>query len=165
MTEIVTSAITILRCGDQFLFLKRRKFPYEGLWALVGGKVEVGEHGPAAGRREVLEETGAKEITDYTLKGIVSERLIKPNGDILAHYFIFVGCARIESFNKHHDEGDLALFSKEGLEAIQQEVLPSDYEMFSRFADSPTGPIAYHEAELIQDDGKYILSYYREVTP
>ncbi|MDF1538070.1 MAG: NUDIX domain-containing protein [Candidatus Thorarchaeota archaeon] len=163
MTKIVTSAITILRCGEQFLFLKRKKPPYENLWALVGGKVEVGEHGPAAAKREVLEETGATEIFDYALKGIVSERLIKPTGEIVAHFFIFVGCASIKSFNDHHDEGDLALFSKNDLEAIKQDVLPSDYEMFFRFEDSPIGSIAYHEVELIQEDGNYTLSYYREV--
>ena len=164
MTKIIASAITILRCGDQFLFMKRKKSPYENMWALVGGKVEVGEHGPAAGQREVLEETGATEITDYTLKGIVSERLIKPDGEIVAHFFIFVGCASIETFNEHHSEGDLALFSKDDLIAIKQEVLPSDFEMFSRFVDSAADSISYHEAELIQDNGTYTLSYYREVT-
>lgn len=40
------------------LFCKRRKDPYEGLYNLVGGKIEEGEDGFAAAYRELFEETG-----------------------------------------------------------------------------------------------------------
>ena len=164
MTKMIPIAITLLICGNQFLFLKRRNPPYEQLWSLVGGKVGVGEHVPAAAQREVLEETGATEISDYMLKGIVSERLVRLTGELVAHFLIFVGDANITTFNENHREGELALFSIDRFEARKQEVLPSDYEMFSRFESSTSGLISYHEAEMIQDNGKYKLSYYREVT-
>lgn len=44
--------------GDKLLFCKRRKDPYEGLYNLVGGKIEPGEDGFAAAYRELFEETG-----------------------------------------------------------------------------------------------------------
>jgi len=164
MTKMIPIAITILQCGGQFVFLKRRNPPYEQLWSLVGGKIGIGEHVPTAAKREVLEETGATIISEYVLKGIVSERLIRPTGELVAHFLIFVGGANITTFNENHREGELALFSIDSLEARKQEVLPSDYQMFSRFVGSASGLISYHEAEMIQDNGKYKLSYYREVT-
>lgn len=43
---------------DKLLFCKRTKDPYEGLYNLVGGKIEKGEDGFAAAYRELEEETG-----------------------------------------------------------------------------------------------------------
>ncbi|MFW9850023.1 MAG: NUDIX domain-containing protein, partial [Candidatus Thorarchaeota archaeon] len=162
MAKMVTSAITILKYSDKFLWLKRRKPPYENLWALVGGKVEVGEHVPTAAIREVREETGASFIQDYKLRGIVSERLVSSVGELVTHFIIFVGEATIDTFQKVQDEGTLALFSLDELEMNKQSILPSDYKMFSKFRTANHDFLEYHEAELIQEDGKYILSYYRE---
>ncbi|MHA1906244.1 MAG: NUDIX domain-containing protein [Candidatus Thorarchaeota archaeon] len=162
MMKIVTSAITILRCKGKFLFLKRRKPPYENLWALVGGKVEIGEHVPTAAIREVKEETSAPVVNDYKLRGIVSERLISQTGELVTHFIIFVSEASIDTFHKDQDEGTLSLFSIEDLEKNRDLILPSDYEMFFRFSSMNHDLLEYHEAELVQDNGKYTLSYYRE---
>ena len=164
MTKMVPIAITILRYNENFLFLKRRNPPYENLWSLVGGKVGIGEHIPTAAIREVQEETGAKEVRDYILRGIVSERLISPTGDLVAHFLIFVGDASIDFYSKNHREGTLSTFSIDELKANRDKILPSDYEMFSRFCILDHGFLEYHEAELIQDNGNYTLSYYREGT-
>ena len=43
---------------DKLLFCKRLKNPYEGLYNLVGGKIEIGEAGFEAAYRELEEETG-----------------------------------------------------------------------------------------------------------
>ena len=43
---------------DKILFCKRLKDPYEGLYNLVGGKIEQGEDGFSAAYRELYEETG-----------------------------------------------------------------------------------------------------------
>lgn len=43
---------------DKLLFCKRIKDPYEGLYNLVGGKIEPGEDGYDAAYRELAEETG-----------------------------------------------------------------------------------------------------------
>lgn len=44
--------------AQQWLFLKRLKEPYLGLYNLPGGKIEPGEDGLAAAYRELEEETG-----------------------------------------------------------------------------------------------------------
>ena len=44
------------------LMCKRHKEPYKGLYNLVGGKIEPGEHGFAAAYRELQEETGIADI-------------------------------------------------------------------------------------------------------
>ena len=162
MTKMMPIVITILRLDENFLLLKRRNPPYENLWGLVGGKVNIGEHIPSAAIREVMEETGSQQPSGYTLKGIVSERLVTIDGDLRAHFLIFVGDARIESFHANHREGELALFSMEEIQNMHNSVVPSDFEMFNRFRDKASHEIAYHEAELIQDGNRYILGYYRE---
>lgn len=43
---------------DRLLFCKRMKDPYEGMYNLVGGKIEPGEDGLQAAYRELEEETG-----------------------------------------------------------------------------------------------------------
>ena len=163
MSKMVTIAITILGKGESFLFLKRRNPPYENLWSLVGGKIAIGEHIPTAAKREVMEETGATSITDYQLKGVVSERLVSKNGDLLAHFLIFVGQANIDSFNTTHREGKLRCFTIDEINSRKDEFLPSDFEMFSKFTRPDCKSLGYHEAELMQDKGAYHLNYYREV--
>ena len=44
--------------GSNLLFCKRTKDPYQGLYNLVGGKIESGEDGFSAAYRELYEETG-----------------------------------------------------------------------------------------------------------
>ena len=43
--------------GENVLMCLRRKPPYQGLWNLVGGKLEPGESGEEAAYRELFEET------------------------------------------------------------------------------------------------------------
>ncbi|MHA1637337.1 MAG: NUDIX domain-containing protein [Candidatus Thorarchaeota archaeon] len=162
MTKILPIAITILQIDESFLFLKRRNPPYENLWSLVGGKIAIGEHIPAAAKREVMEETGTKSVTDYDLKGVVSERLVSTNGDLLGHFLMFVGQATIDSFNEIHREGNLRCFTLDEIIHGKDDFLPSDFEMFSKFTRTECKSIEYHEVELIQDNGAYHLNYYRE---
>ncbi len=159
MTETLPIAITVLRCGSGFVFLRRRNPPYEHLWSLVGGKVNVGEHIRSAAIREVMEETGADTVRDYTLRGVVSERLLDHDGSLLAHFLIFVGHAEIDSFVPSGREGELALFTPAEVEARRDEFLPSDLEMFRTMSTPGSGTVLY-EAELVRLD-RYVLRYYR----
>ncbi len=162
MSKIITIAITILRHKGCYLFLKRRNAPYENLWSLVGGKVNLGEHLSFAAVREIKEETGAKHVEDYRLQSIISERLVDPKGELEAHFIIFLGSATISNFSEEHREGDLETFTKQGIVDNSDDFLPSDLEMFLRFVDNTHHCIAYHEAELLRNGSEYRLQYYRE---
>ncbi len=48
----------VLDDAGQLLLVRRGREPSRGLWSVPGGRVEPGESGPDAVRREVLEETG-----------------------------------------------------------------------------------------------------------
>lgn len=161
MTKMVPIAITILRCGERYLFLQRRNPPYENLWSMVGGKVGLGEHIRNAAVREVMEETGALEVTNYEYRGLVSERLVESDGSLSGHFLIFVSYAEILSFSENHREGDLALFTEDEIVATKEQFLPSDYQMFKCFKDQASNQSTY-EAELLHDENGYHLVYYRE---
>lgn len=57
--------------GEQVLMCRRRNPPYQGLYNLVGGKVEPGENGLDAAYRELREETGVT-AADATLHPLVT---------------------------------------------------------------------------------------------
>jgi 8-oxo-dGTP pyrophosphatase MutT (NUDIX family) len=161
MTKMVPIAITILRCGERYLFLQRRNPPYENLWSMVGGKVVLGEHIQKAAVREVMEETGAPAVNNYKYRGLVSERLVESDGSLSAHFLIFVSSADIPSFSENHREGDLALFTEDEIGSAKEQFLPSDFQMFKCFKDNESFQTLY-EAELLHDDTGYHLIYYRE---
>lgn len=161
MTKMVPIAITLLRCGEHYLFLQRRNPPYENLWSMVGGKVGLGEHIQSAAVREVMEETGTPEVNNYAFRGLVSERLVKSDGTLSAHFLIFVSYAEIPSFSENHREGNLALFTEAEIESQKEQFLPSDYQMFKCFKANVSIQSTY-EAELLHDDTGYHLTYYRE---
>jgi 8-oxo-dGTP diphosphatase len=62
----VDAVIFALRDDDlQVLLVKRKHSPFEGMWAIPGGFVEMDETLEAAARRELQEETG---LTDVSLE-------------------------------------------------------------------------------------------------
>jgi ADP-ribose pyrophosphatase len=76
-----------VRRRNRVLLVKRRRSPGEGLWAIPGGRVHLGETLQEAAEREVFEETGiivAAGEAIYTFDLIdVDER-----GRVIFHYII-----------------------------------------------------------------------------
>ena len=65
--------------GDKILLVRRGREPFEGLYALPGGFVELGETTEQAVVREVLEETGVRTRVKR-LFGVYSEPSRDPRG-------------------------------------------------------------------------------------
>ncbi len=124
--------------------------------------MEIGEHIRDAAIREVMEETRATSVQDYRPCGFVSERLVNLDGELEAHFHIFLGSARIDDFKPNNREGELRLFTADYLVQHKKEFLPSDWYMFTSYISNPNY-IGMYEAELIQDGHVYTLAYYREV--
>jgi ADP-ribose pyrophosphatase YjhB (NUDIX family) len=57
VSPLVGVGVVILE-EDRILLVRRGRDPGRGLWAVPGGKVELGEEMKSAARREVAEETG-----------------------------------------------------------------------------------------------------------
>ena len=161
MVEIIPIAIAILRCNNRYLFIKRRKPPYENLWSMIGGKIRAGEHIHDAAVREIMEETGSNQVLNYQYRGIVSERLVDADGALKAHFLIFVGYAEIIGFENSNTEGNLALFSQDEIDMNVEYFIPSDLRMFESFRTSVEENIPY-EVELVQTEAGYNLAYYRK---
>lgn len=161
MPTIVPIAISIIRFDNQYLFLKRKNPPYENLWSMIGGKIGIGEHIVDAAKREIMEETGTQKVNSYEFRGMVSERLVLADNALSAHFLIFVGSAEIDDYRENHREGELALFSLDEVNSLQDQFLPSDLQMFDCFRTTSDSPHLY-EAELVHDDGRYTLRYYRK---
>ncbi len=80
LPQVAVGAVTIR--GDRVLLVKRGRPPSQGLWAVPGGRVELGETLQQAAQRETLEETGVQVEAGepvYTFDAIIrdEERRVK----------------------------------------------------------------------------------------
>ena len=66
--------------NGKVVLIRRLNPPFQGLWALPGGFVEVGETVERAAAREVFEETGLR-VNAVKLVGVYSD----PKRDVLRH--------------------------------------------------------------------------------
>lgn len=84
--------------NDAVLLVKRKNPPYQGQWAIPGGKVQLGETLQQAAEREILEETGIKIKAEQS---IYSFELIEKDeqGNVLFHYVIIDLAGRYVSGN------------------------------------------------------------------
>lgn len=153
----VLGVVMLIRQADAFLLIQRNQNPYQGLWALVGGKMEFGESVAEAAGRETLEETGLA-ATFVALRGVVNERMFPAGADDLAGHFLLFVCevspAGHEAREQH--EGAVAWFSWAELEALDKSgrIIPSDYAMLQRFGRQPA-PIPFTEAEMVASHNQH----------
>jgi 8-oxo-dGTP diphosphatase len=83
--QIAVGAIVVR--DNKVLLVKRSQSPGQGLWAIPGGRVELGETLQQAAEREILEETGLKIRAGDAL---YTFEVIEPDdvGRIQFHYVI-----------------------------------------------------------------------------
>ena len=135
---------------SHYLLIRRKTSPYDGHWALVGGKWDFGETLHDAIIREVKEETDL-DTTFVAVRGLVSERVVPPqDAQQAAHFLLFVcelSAARGQA--KEQNEGEVGWFSCDQIEELNEsgKIIPSDYAMIRSFAGaSETVPLI--EAEM-----------------
>lgn len=141
--------------ATELLLIKRKAAPYQGLWALVGGKWEFGENLAGALQREVVEETGLS-TTFVAWRGFVSERVRSEAGNAGAHFYLFVGEVAVRDERqvaREQYEGAVAWFSLTQIDSLhgQDAIIPSDYLMIQQFASS-SARLPFAEADMLTDD-------------
>jgi ADP-ribose pyrophosphatase len=102
--------------AERVLLVLRSKPPAEGVWAIPGGSVRLGETLKEAAEREVLEETGVRIRAGepvYTFESIISD----DDGKVRFHYVIIDLAADFLDGTPHagDDALDARWFSKEAL--------------------------------------------------
>ncbi|MCB0012477.1 MAG: NUDIX hydrolase [Anaerolineales bacterium] len=140
--------------APQLLLIRRKAAPYQGLWALVGGKWEFGENLAGALQREVIEETGLA-TTFVAWRGFVSERVRSEAGDAGAHFYLFVAEVAVRDeaqVAREQNEGAVAWFSLAEIDTLQAQdaIIPSDYLMIQQFASS-SARLPFAEADMLTD--------------
>jgi len=153
---IVNSVLGTVVYQGKLLLINRAKPPYQGKWALVGGKIEYGEHPNQTIVREFKEETNL-DVTIEALKGIASEILVditeKPQGHFLM-YIYRLTCTTHEV--QESDEGKLQWVPIGDLEAMQDDMIPSDFLMIKEFILTDR-KIDFHKIVIMQKGQKYYL--------
>jgi 8-oxo-dGTP diphosphatase len=90
-TPLVMVDVVIFSQEDRdVLLIRRNKDPYEGLWALPGGFVEVGEKLEDAAARIAKDEAGL-DVEDVRLVGVYSDPDRDPRGHNISCTFFAAG--------------------------------------------------------------------------
>jgi 8-oxo-dGTP diphosphatase len=165
------SVIAIVRRHDDrassYLLIKRKKEPYIGKWALVGGKWDFGESLQDAVVREVQEETGL--VTLFAgLRIVVNYRLTQHlEEDQGAHFLLFVCEAHAPTGEaREHAEGAVSWFSAEELKKLNEtgKIVATDYTLIEQCQQTSPQPISYFEAE-VSGNGSDMINIVRFETP
>lgn len=104
----------------QILLIQRKKWPFEGQWALPGGFCNESESMHECARRELMEETG---VTDVHMEyfNVYSKPGRDPRGWIISHaFFALVQEKWLANRRADDDAADVRLFSVE--EALRMDL-------------------------------------------
>ena len=83
----VLTVDVVIKKDEGYVFIKRKKEPYKGWWAIPGGIVEYGETVEEAARREAKEETGL-DVRLIKLIGVYSDPSRDPRGHYISVAFL-----------------------------------------------------------------------------
>lgn len=117
---------------NQILMLKRKKRPYQGYWALPGGKLKLAETIPESAIRHAKEETGL-DCEFSHIASIIHER-VKETETYKHAFIIFLTVLKPKNTQiKESEEGKLEWFP---LKSLQPErIIPSDYQMLKHLTE------------------------------
>lgn len=104
----------------EVLLIQRKKWPFEGKWALPGGFTRESETVQACARRELQEETGVSDVhLEYF--NVYSERGRDPRGWMISHaFFALVQEAYVANRRTSDEASDVRLLPVE--EALAMEL-------------------------------------------
>ena len=148
MPRIIPIAACIVKHKEEILLLKRLKPPYAGMWSLVGGKIEYGEHPAQAAIRETKEETGL-DASEVAPRGVFSEVLELNNGE-KRHFIAFIFEITVTSKNNAPcNEGQLQWFKIGDWDNLKEEMIPSDWLLVKQ-ALQEKPHLHIHEVKICQ---------------
>ncbi|PJK28065.1 NUDIX domain-containing protein [Minwuia thermotolerans] len=84
----LTVDCVVFDAEERLLLIRRGKPPFEGMHALPGGFVDLGERAEEAAARELAEETGI-EARPERLIGVYSDPARDPRGHVVSVAFLF----------------------------------------------------------------------------
>lgn len=93
---MVGVGVVVFNDNKQVALVKRGNEPSKGLWAIPGGKVELGEQVQQTARREIKEECNI-DIEPQDFLGVVDLILKDNEGEIQYHYILLDYLAKYKS--------------------------------------------------------------------
>lgn len=103
VTPLLTVDIVIIYQG-RLVLVKRKNPPFQDIFAIPGGFVEIGETVETAAVREAKEETGL-EIRLLKLLGVYSDPSRDPRGHTVSVCFLAAGSGNLKAGSDAKDTG------------------------------------------------------------
>ena len=126
MPGIIPLAVCAVVRDGRILFIRRRKFPFEGLLSMPGGKIEFGERVEETAVRELHEETGI-ESRFRRHAATIPEHIVE-DGRVVAHFMIQLCELEYKGESPGREFEPVWVDMKE-LDSLKGEITPSDYLM------------------------------------
>lgn len=156
-------AVCIVEHEGRFALIKFKRNYLAGLWGLPGGKLDNHEHLSEGAVREIREELGVEsefERTLATIDEIAIDQAGKPT-----RFILFVcrvnPIGKVSTEPRDLPEGVIQWFSRDQIKSMKDEMVPSDYRIFSELADA-TEHALYKSKQEFRDE-KLALSYFERV--
>jgi 8-oxo-dGTP diphosphatase len=158
MAGIIPLTVCAVVRDGRMLFIRRKKFPFEGLLSMPGGKIEFGETLEQAAARELEEETG---IRSRFLRQIatIPEHIVE-NGRVIGH--LMIQLCELEYVEEVAErEFEPVWIDIERLDSLRDEITPSDYLMIKRLIVPGSSRNFY---SMIEKTGSgYVQREFREI--